>query len=346
MPTVPRETSVPADHYGLTFVALVDLVARHRRALVGGLVAGAALGLAGASLRAPRYTASASFTPQALSDQSRAGLAGLAGSIGVNIGGLGSPSQSPQFYAELLRTRDVLGPLLADTVRPAAGEAARALADLLDVDEDAPALQREKLLQLLREKLVLTDVATRTGVVTVRVTTRWPDVSFRVLERLLEETNRYNLRSRQTQAAAERRFSERRLAEAQRELRDAEDRAQRFLMVNRTYQGSPELRFDYERLQREVGLRQQLVSSLAQAYEEARIREVRDTPAIAIVESPAVPARADSRRRGLFAAAGGVLGALLAFGVALARGVLRDARDRVPGTLGGAVPTGVAALGD
>ena len=50
-----------------------------------------------------------------------------------------------------------------------------------------------------------------------------------------------------------------------------------------------------QRLQREVELQQQLVIGLAQQYEESRIREVRDTPVITVIEHPALPARADSR---------------------------------------------------
>jgi uncharacterized protein involved in exopolysaccharide biosynthesis len=43
---------------------------------------------------------------------------------------------------------------------------------------------------------------------------------------------------------------------------------------------------------------------LAQAYEQARIEEVRDTPVITVIEAPMLPARPDPRPFGRAIAAG------------------------------------------
>ncbi|HEX5830509.1 MAG TPA: hypothetical protein VFY16_05970, partial [Gemmatimonadaceae bacterium] len=99
------------------------------------------------------------------------------------------------------------------------------------------------------------------------------------------------------------------------ELRAAEDRLQAFLQRNRVYRSSPELVFEFERLDREASVRQQLVASLTQAYEQAKIDEVRDTPVITMVERPEIPVRADRRlllqKALLGLAVGVVLGILL-----------------------------------
>src|SRR3712207_7894583 len=47
---------------------------------------------------------------------------------------------------------------------------------------------------------------------------------------------------------------------------------------NRDYRNSPELTFQQERLSREVSRVQQLYGRLSEAYEQAKIEEVRDTP--------------------------------------------------------------------
>ncbi len=123
--------------------------------------------------------------------------------------------------------------------------------------------------------------------------------------------------TRQGQAAAERKFVERRLAAAGSDLRAAEDRLQNFLQTNREFARSSELSFQRERLQRDVNLQQQVFTSLTQSLEEVRIREVRDTPVITIVEPPSVKSIPESRRPvpytvlGLFM--GAFVGALLAF---------------------------------
>jgi uncharacterized protein involved in exopolysaccharide biosynthesis len=111
----------------------------------------------------------------------------------------------------------------------------------------------------------------------------------------MSEVDSFNLKSRQSQASQERRFTEQRLTQAQADKRQAEDELQAFLQRNRDFRSSPQLSFAYDRLADNVSLRQQLYTTLAQSYEQARIEEVRDTPVITIVEPPMLPARPDPR---------------------------------------------------
>ena len=145
-------------------------------------------------------------------------------------------------------------------------------------------MQREAAVDRLRADLAA-DVATKTGVVHVSVTLRDPILAAGVNRRLLELINEFNLHTRQTQAGAERRFTEQRMAEVRTDMNEAERRLASFLKVNRDYQNAPDLRFQYDRLSREVNIQQQLFVSLAQAFEQAKIDEVRDTPVISVIES-------------------------------------------------------------
>jgi uncharacterized protein involved in exopolysaccharide biosynthesis len=158
----------------------------------------------------------------------------------------------------------------------------------------------------------------KTSVVRLSIWTRSPDLSEQVVQRIMGLVNAFNLRQRQSQASKERRFIEGRLAEAKTELRAEEDVLQAFLQRNREYRNSAQLLFEHDRLEREVNLRQQTVTQLAQAFEVARIDEVRNTPVITIVEQPIVPPEPDPRRlllKGLLALiGGGVLSAILAVG--------------------------------
>ncbi|MDQ2891398.1 MAG: Wzz/FepE/Etk N-terminal domain-containing protein [Gemmatimonadota bacterium] len=290
---------------GMQLTAIILVILRQRKLVA--LCAGAVTLLTVAALfvRAPRYTATAEFSPQ--SKKSAGGLAGVAAQLGVSVGGLDGVEQSPAFYVDLASSRTILGAIV-DSLQPE-------LPAELGVTERDPLRRRDVSVERLRDALAAT-FSQRTGVVTIGVTMPSPALAADLVARILREIARFNLLNRQTQASAERRFTEARLSDARAELASAEARVQGFLERNRQYQNAPQLVFEYDRLTREVGLRQQLFGSLAQAFEQAKIDEVRDTPLITIVERPQPPSRPDSRgllRWALVAAAVGlILGTALA----------------------------------
>jgi uncharacterized protein involved in exopolysaccharide biosynthesis len=299
----------------LTLVGLLNLTLRQRRLIVLCAAVTLVLG-AGVRLLLPRtYTATSSFMPQ--SRRATPSLSGLAAQFGLALPGV-DPGQSPAFYSDLVKTRPILSDVAAGRyeVHTRSGLETAALADLLQV-KVKDSLRREEVIARLR-KIVAVDVALKTGVVELRVTTRYPALSAQLNRRILELLNAFNLQTRQSQAAQERRFTERRLGEVAVDLRQAEDKLQAFLQRNRDYRNSPQLNFEYERLAREVAMRQQVYTSLAQALEQARIEEVRDTPVITIVENPEAPVRPDPRglaKTGLLALlAGAVIGVVAALG--------------------------------
>jgi uncharacterized protein involved in exopolysaccharide biosynthesis len=172
-------------------------------------------------------------------------------------------------------------------------------------------------------------VAQKTGVVGFAVRTRSPTLSHAVAARLLAELDRYNQQGRQSQAASERRFTEHRLAEVRQELLEVEASLQSFLQRNRQFQSSPQLTFEHDRLMRELQLREQMFAALSEAYEQAKIEEVRDTPVITLVDGPVRPVRPDPRglvRNGLV---GLILGSLLAFGWVVVRELRRPMRPSI-----------------
>jgi uncharacterized protein involved in exopolysaccharide biosynthesis len=174
------------------------------------------------------------------------------------------------------------------------------LAAFLKIEDEDPAAVLESTIKTLRSEVITTSVAAHTsGVITVSARTRSPEVSLEIAQKLLVGLNQFNVSTRRSQAAEERRFTEGRLEATKASLRAAEDALQRFLQGNRQYQGSPELVFQQERLQREVTLQQQIVISLSQQYEDARIREVRDTPVITVIEQPTLPVFSDPKGRAL-----------------------------------------------
>jgi uncharacterized protein involved in exopolysaccharide biosynthesis len=300
-----------------TLADVIDLIRRQRK-LVMAVPLTLFLLVVVVSLVLPRvFEATALFMPQA-TDAKTSRLAGLAGQFGIALP-LGDAGQPLGFYVELLKSREILTAIVNDryTFTAAGQTRSGTLMDLFRVSGKTEALRRDAALrQLKRAVEVTSDPAS--GLVKVVVRTRWAPLSQRIVQRLLELVSEFNLRRRQTQAAAEREFVGGRLNEARAELDTASERLESFLRRNREYRNAPVLTFQYDRLSREVVMRQQLYTSLAQAYDQARMDEVRDTPVITTVERPDLPANPVSRHlilKGLVALlVGGMLGIGLAFG--------------------------------
>ncbi len=311
-------------------MALGTILLRRRWRILRLIVVGAALGPLWAWSKPPMYVASASFVPASTTDANRSGLASLAGQFGVALPA-GNLSISPEFYASLLQSRTLLLPTARDSfaVEEMSGRRV-AMLDLLGIPggPTAAARREDAAVKALRRLVGVSRVKT-TGVVNLTVNTRWRSVSLAIATALVNGVNDYNQRTRQGQAEAERKFVEGRLALAGAELRAAEERLRNFLESNRNIGNAPELVIERDRIQRDVMFRQQVFAWMTQSYEEARVREVRDTPVITIVESPSVPVKPESR--GLLKALvlglvlAGAIGSVLAVVLELARRRRSDA---------------------
>jgi uncharacterized protein involved in exopolysaccharide biosynthesis len=80
-------------------------------------------------------------------------------------------------------------------------------------------------------------------------------------------------------------------------------------------------------LQRAVTLQQDVVAGLEQHYQEARIREVRDTPVITIIEAPSLAVQPEPRGRLFILLAGLLAGTALGVLTALAGDGFKRARE-------------------
>jgi len=304
----------PAEDAGLSLLALASILLRWRLTIITLGLFGAAVGLLTGLLSTRVYSSTATFIPQE-SEGGSSGLAVAASQFGVRLTGSSGGAWGPPVYVELLRSRSLLEPIARESVLVAkAGMRRVSIVELLGV----PARERSAEIGVDALRTVITATELKAlGAVKLSVTTRWPSVSFALAERLVKGVNQFNLETRKSQATAERQFVDVQATAAEQDLRAAEDRLQSFLQRNRDISGSPELAFERDRLQRDVGLRQQVYTSLVQSREEAKIREVRDLPVITIIENPSLPTVGEPRRTALKtvlgALAGGIVGILIAF---------------------------------
>jgi len=281
----------------MTLLTLGSLILRRSGLiLLLGFVVALAMGLP-ALFKARTYTTTATFAPQSSNNQF-ASMNGLAAQLGVSVPSVGA--QSPDFYAQLIESRGILTSVAQGEYSDGSvGAKPKELADVLHIKGASPRDRLDATIRWLHQAIIAEAIA-KTGTVQVSVTAPSPQLADQIANRLLDLLNSFNLETKQTQAAAETKFVEGRLAEVRAELRRAEDELQQFLQVNRQLgagqMASPELNFSRDRLQQEVQLKRGLFNTLSQAYEQSRIEEVRNTPVITVFEQPDMPVHPDSRR--------------------------------------------------
>jgi uncharacterized protein involved in exopolysaccharide biosynthesis len=265
------------------------------------------------------YTATASFVAQQGDQGSLSGASSLAQQFGFSIPRSGSSDRSPQFYQDLLESRNVLDQVVLSGVEVPTDNGPRIidLAEHFLIQNQVPEIRHAMTRDALNAA-ISTGFSLATSVVTLNIRTSDPEVSASIGRRLLKLITEFDLGSRQSQASAERDFSEERLGQLQAELLTTEDSLKAFLDENRQFGNSPNLQFEHDRLQRRVIMKQELVSSMAQAYEQARIDQVRNTPVITVIDQPNPPETPNARGRLMMLMLGVALGVLVGFGLAFA----------------------------
>jgi hypothetical protein len=310
-------------------VEIATIILHRLRVILGALALGFIFGAAASLISSRKYVAGTTFIPQlSASDASGAGGLALAASqFGIRMPTGGAGWGAP-VYVEVVRSRSVLGPIALDSVTiDEEGGRRTSVAELFKIDDRDEASRLEKTIRKLRTIVDATENK-KLGAVRVTVTTKWPSVSFALVKRLLIDVNKFNLITRQSQAGAERRFAEIQAREAERALRLAEERMQKFLEQNRVVV-SPALLYQRERIQRDITIRQLTYTSLLQNFSEARLREVRNTPVITVLEGPVLPAIGEPRNTAMTAAIGSIAAGLLAVIVVVIQNVQKTATGDV-----------------
>lgn len=327
-PGSAAESLVPDTGAALQFstLGLLEIIARHLRTLILVPLGVAALAVMYVVLAGRTYRADSSFTPEA-SGGALQRVAGLAAQFGVSLGG-NSPGESVDFYSELIRSRSILEQVVKQQYvnRPAGLFAGRdsVVGTLVEVYHSAGPNELERLNRAIYTANANLRVkpSPRSNIVRVSVIASSAQLAERINANLLQAVSDFNVAKRQTRAAGERAFVAERLRLAQAELESAESAVGAFLRSNRRYQDAPQLNVEFARLQRRVELRQQVANTLAQAFEQSRIEEVRNTPVITVVEHPegaAVPERTLSKA----AVLGGLLGGFVTLGAVFLIELLR-----------------------
>lgn len=212
---------------------------------------------------------------------------GLAAQLGL----VAAASANTTFpYPRILASRDFLNRLLNQPFSFDAGNGAvrsGTLFELSNIKSDTAGLARERAIRWLRGSLTVTGEPD--GMARLKVRMPWKALAESLSYRVVDELNDANIRMRQTKVSRDRRATYTQMVEAQNDLRAAESRMEAFLLSNRDYQNSPMLRFQFDRINRDMNIKSALYTSLATSYQNARLEEIRNAPAVNIVEPPLVP---------------------------------------------------------
>lgn len=308
---------------------LIALAARRWRWTVALPAIAVTLAVLLALLWPSRYTARTTVIPESRSAQRLpAGLAGLAGQLGLNLDF--GQAQSPKLYAEVVKSRGLLAAVLRDSF-PDTGDSGQPtpLLTLLGIGGSSAPDSVARGVKWLGKRIDA-QVEQQTSIVAITVTLRDPELAALVAARLVDHLNAFNTEQRQSQARQRRRFVEARLGDGRRALQEAENTLRGFYERNRNWQQSFGLTFEEGRLRREVDTRQEVILTLTREYETARIEEVNDTPVLTVIDRAVPPRERSFPRLGLFGSITLVLGVLIGAVGALVSEALDRARRADP----------------
>ena len=299
-PEGPREET--------SLLAFLSILLVHRRLIAGFALAGTLAGGVIASAEADLFASQSAFVVRGARQQVQ--LPGGAAALGVSLAAFAEFSQSVSFYADLARTRGVLGAVARkEYVSSSAPGVKQSLASIFGIDEPDSGKAATMAARRLATNVTYS-ISSRTGVVNLAVKENDPLVAQQVNANILVEIDKWSKEEVHRQAVREREFIEQLVADSRARLAQAEQAVKSFLEFNRQYESSPELRLEYARLTRDVTLRQQVYNSLAETYEQARVEEVRNPTVINIVEPadmPVEPQRKEALRTTFMGLAVGIL---------------------------------------
>jgi uncharacterized protein involved in exopolysaccharide biosynthesis len=250
-------------------------------------------------------------------------LPGGAAALGVTLSAYMEFSQSVAFYADLSRAMNILRIVAAkDYVTLDSNGKRVPLPEAMGIRTKRRAEAVEEAARQL-DRDVSYAIGSRTGVVRLHVKSRDPMVAQQIGANIIDEVDKWSKKQGHEQAILERKFMEQLVADARTKLAQAEQNEKTFLQVNSLGATSPALRIEYNRLSREVTMRQEIYTSLAQTLEQAKIEEVRTPEVISVIESPDLPVE-PQRREALRTTLTGLAAGLL---VGMVLAVLKQRAD-------------------
>lgn len=235
-----------------------------------------------------RYSTVATILPTNNSDQ-KLSLGALAGGALSDLG-LGSmmtaTETSPALYTHILKSR-----LVSDKI--------------LDKKYNFSYKNKDKSLKLkqyfeienhdyvLKELSGITnfDLDRNTGIISLTVTTKYPELSKVIVDSYIDELNNYVMHTKQSKAQDNEKFIAKRLTEVEKELYEVQNNLLLFRTKNMNFlvAADPTLMKELDNLERNVLIQETILLTLTKKHELAKIEVAKDIPIIQVLDQGSIP---------------------------------------------------------
>ncbi|MBD3217919.1 MAG: hypothetical protein GF310_06530 [candidate division Zixibacteria bacterium] len=148
-------------------------------------------------------------------------------------------------------------------------------------------------------KITSVSMDKKSGVIDVSVETTSSRLSQAVLQAYITELENYNIHKRRSQAKQASKYLEKQLVEIEKELKEAEDKLEKFQNSNRGWAASsnPEILKMLARFQRDIEIKTKTYLTLRQEYELAKLNAQKDIPVVRVLDQPSLPTVKSGPRR-------------------------------------------------
>jgi len=215
-------------------------------------------------------------------------------------------SGSSVMYPSIVRSRRLLEQVLAMQFPTGRDSPPRTLIDL--IQPRGTGVTRMELAVRALQRRVDATLDRRTGVLTIRVDSRFPPVAAGIANALSTLLQDFVVHSLASQAGENRKFIEGRLRDVAVDLAHAEEELRLFRERNLRIGNSPRLLLEEGRLIRGVREQEEIYIALRRQFELTKVQEQRDVPVLNVLDVAAVPAFRSSPKRTVMVLMGLVLG--------------------------------------
>ena len=167
------------------------------------------------------------------------------------------------------------------------------LLQYFELTEGTPEENMYLALRSMKTMMTATTEA-RTGIVTITVTMKDPQVAADVLNAIVAELDNFMRRKKVTTASEQLGWIEVRLKEVEDELHNAEDQLKDFRENNRRIADSPQLVLKQDRLIRDVTVKSTIFIELKKQYELAKLEEIKNITIVNVLD----PGRPSVKKEG------------------------------------------------
>lgn len=252
-------------------------------------------------------------------------LAGVSRQLGINFGD-GASDQSI-LYESMLQSRKFLERILNSEFTNRDGDSVVPLEYLIP-EEMAYDRRLQKAYEKFRVGNLRVNYKPETGMTTIAVISTDPVLAANICNQIVVEFELYTYELLSENSDNYAGFIDERLTDVKARLDKSEKDLNDFMKMNRVT-SSPALTLQFNRLQREVMLQQQLFVSLKEQFELAHIEAEKDISKIAVLDEALTPIAKFRPRRSIYWAFGMIFGGLLGGIQALGRYYLVNNLKRV-----------------